>query len=76
MADVVFLEVPLFLGLWKHYVSTTQKDAISSLLTWFEEPVKKELIIIYSNTDLLGATVSPSAVQAVVSTSRRETSAP
>lgn len=44
--------------------------------TWFEEPVRKDLIIIYGNTDLLGVTIFPDAVQAVVSTRKRETSAP
>lgn len=43
---------------------------------WFEGPVRKDLIIIYCNTDLLGVTVPPDAVQAVVSTRQRETSAP
>lgn len=44
--------------------------------TWFEEPVRKDLIIIYGNTDLLGVTIFPDVVQAVVSTRKRETSAP
>lgn len=39
--------------------------------TWFEEPVRKDLIIIYGNTDLLGVTIFPDAVQAVVSTRKK-----
>lgn len=41
---------------------------------WFEEPGRKDLIIIYGNTDLLGVTMPPDAVQAVVSTKKRGTS--